>query len=476
MRPKVAIQTLLLVAACLFLQNFNVPTDVHPPATRQDVAIGSEKRSNTGVSGVQANFRREGNYKIKKVVLDAGHGGKDPGCIGANAQEKDNALGIILKLGQLIEDNYPDIEVIYTRKEDVFIELYERAAIANRNNADLFISVHCNALSVSSAKGTETYVLGLHKAQHNLEVAKRENASIYLEDNYQQNYDGYDPNSAEAHIFGSVLQSAYLEQSILLAGYVQEEAKNIGGRDDRGVKQAGFLVLRETAMPSVLVEVGYLTHREEEEYLASEEGQQQMAASIFEGFSRYKDRMEENGAPLAGKPQKRENTATVAKGLSKTTETKPAAPKTAPSTLKKSATPQPVAGADKNTEAILVGEAAFNKPKGTAVKVVSPQGGKNAGPSNTSAQIKEPLKNTSPPVAPSVDKNANYRIFLMAHTIPMDRNSGLFALLSEIKEEKRNGKYCYFTGTFATRTEAEKMLPEIRNLGFTTAKIEEPGK
>lgn len=463
MRPKVAIQTLLLIAAWLFLQNFNVPANVHPAADQSAATAGSLFAPAAEDFGAWRIFRREDNYKIKKVVLDAGHGGKDPGCIGANAHEKDNTLSIILKLGRLIEDNYPDIEVIYTRKEDVFVELYERAAIANRNNADLFISVHCNALSVSTAKGAETYVLGLHRALHNLEVAKRENASIYLEENYQKNYEGYDPNSAEAHIFGSVLQSTYLEQSILLAGFVQQQAKAIGGRDDRGVKQAGFLVLRETAMPAVLVEAGYLTHHDEEEYLASEEGQQLMAESIFEGFNLYKNRMEENTVNAASKPKP----IAAAKGGS--VQKQPTSPKAVP-----------VSNKDKNSEAIQSGETAFNKPKGPSSGTQVPKtAGKATGTGLSTNSAANTAKSTvvSKPTAPPVSVVSNgYRILLLSHTMPVDRRSGQFALLDEIKEEKRNGKYCYFTGTFASRTEAEKMLPEIRNLGFTTAKIDEGSK
>lgn len=429
----------------------STPLPIHPPFK----GFYGSKNAHLPV------FGREGNYKIKKVVLDAGHGGKDPGCIGAVSHEKDNTLAIVLNLGHFIEENFQDIEVIYTRTEDVFIELHERADIANRNKADLFISVHCNALTTSSAKGTETYVLGLHKAQHNLEVAKRENASIYLEKDYQKNYEGYDPDSPEAHIMGSMWQSAYLEQSILLAGFVQQQAKSIATRDDRGVKQAGFLVLRETAMPAVLIEAGYLTNVDEEAFIASEEGQMAVAEAIFEAFVQYKNRMEGNKASTA--TAKTKPAAVSAKG-------KPAtAPKVMPVAQKD--TPVPAA--------VQSGEAAFNKPKGTS------QTGQSAPPTKPMPEKKLVSSTTTPPSSTAGtkintgQKNANitpkeaYRIFLLAHTVPMDRQSGLFSLLNEVKEEKKEGKYHYFTGTFATRSEAEKMLPEIRNLGFSTAKVEE---
>jgi len=226
---------------------------------------------------------------VKKVVLDAGHGGKDPGCSGKHSHEKDVALDITMRVGQLIKRHHPDVEVIYTRKRDEFVELHERAAIANRNKADVFISIHCNtAAKKNSAIGTETFVMGLHRAEDNLQVAKRENAAIELEHDYEDNYDGYDPNSDEGHITLSMYQNAFLDQSISLANLIEDEFTSHGQRVSRGVKQAGFLVLRNTVMPSVLVEAGFLNHSKEEEILTSEEGKDRAAASIFNAFTKYK--------------------------------------------------------------------------------------------------------------------------------------------------------------------------------------------
>ncbi len=226
---------------------------------------------------------------IRKVVLDAGHGGKDGGCSGKHSIEKDIALDITLRLGQMIKNNFDDVEVIYTRDRDEFIPLHERANIANRNQADLFISIHCNTTPKrNSAQGTETFVLGLHRAEDNLAVAKRENSVITQEEDYQKHYGGYDPNSDEGHITLSMYQNAFLDQSIALANFIEDEFTNHGNRVSRGVKQAGFLVLRNTVMPSVLIETGFLNHSKEESFLTSEAGKAKIASAIFNAFSKYK--------------------------------------------------------------------------------------------------------------------------------------------------------------------------------------------
>ncbi len=220
------------------------------------------------------------------VVLDAGHGGKDPGNRGNGYKEKDIALSIILKIGAELK-KHPDVKVVYTRTTDVFIPLDERAEIANEANADLFVSVHCNAHD-SQAHGTETFVLGLHRNADNLKIAMKENSVIYLEEDYEVKYGGFDPNSPASYIGMTLMQEEYLDQSILLADFVQKGFTNKLKRTDRGVKQAGFLVLRKTYMPSVLVETGFLTNNSEGRFLNSNAGQQKMAASIIEGILNYK--------------------------------------------------------------------------------------------------------------------------------------------------------------------------------------------
>ncbi|MBL1280428.1 MAG: N-acetylmuramoyl-L-alanine amidase [Fluviicola sp.] len=238
---------------------------------------------------------------IKTVVIDAGHGGKDPGCHGASAKEKDVCLAMALQLGEKISTNFPHIKVIYTRKTDVFVELGERAKIANRNNADLFICIHANAAS-PAAYGTETYVLGLHRTESQQKVAARENATIHFEDDGGAKYKDFDM-SPDAIIARQIQLSVFLDQSISFASKLQVEFKTLG-RHDRGVKQAGFLVLYKTTMPSVLIETGFLTNPKEEKFLNTKETQKTMSASMFKAFQKYKNELEgveeetENNSPF----------------------------------------------------------------------------------------------------------------------------------------------------------------------------------
>lgn len=231
--------------------------------------------------------------QVHTIVLDAGHGGKDPGTHGRYVKEKNINLDLILKLGRKIKEKYPDVRVIYTRASDHFVDLYERGAIANRNRADLFISIHCNASPSSSrVYGTETYTLGLHKTERNLDVARRENAVILQEKNYQQTYKGFDPNSPLATIMLANYQHAFMGSSINFAEKIEHSFRHNADRKSNGVKQAGFIVLWKATMPSVLIESGYLTNPEEEDYLRSEDGQDEIAEAICQAFIRYKQEIE----------------------------------------------------------------------------------------------------------------------------------------------------------------------------------------
>ncbi|MBK6348237.1 MAG: N-acetylmuramoyl-L-alanine amidase [Bacteroidales bacterium] len=233
--------------------------------------------------------------KVRRVVIDAGHGGHDSGAVGKNAKEKDIALSVALKTGKYIKENLKDVEVIYTRKTDVFVELYRRAKIANEAKADLFISIHCNANPSTSPYGSETYVMGLHKSQANLAVAQLENKAILLEDDYHVQYDGFDPSSPEGYIFFSMLQNAFLDQSLNLASMAQKHLKDKVNMYNRGVKQAGFLVLYKTTMPSVLIETGFISNLNDEKILISEDGQNKLALAIYSAVKEYKQSVEKTG-------------------------------------------------------------------------------------------------------------------------------------------------------------------------------------
>jgi len=244
---------------------------------------------------VMASFTTTGKraYRVQKVVIDAGHGGKDTGTTGRFSKEKEIALEIALELGKTIKRYQKDVEVVYTRTDDSFPSLVDRANLANKNGADLFISIHCNSAPYSSrVYGTETYVMGLDKVAGNLEVAKRENRVILLEENYAENYEGFDPNSPESHILFSLYQNAYLDNSLSLAQKIEHQFKTRAGRRSRGVKQAPFWVLWKTSMPSVLVETGYLSNPKEEKDLNDKLKQSYIASGIFRAFRDYKQEIE----------------------------------------------------------------------------------------------------------------------------------------------------------------------------------------
>jgi N-acetylmuramoyl-L-alanine amidase len=227
------------------------------------------------------------NPKKWIIVVDAGHGGKDPGALGSVAREKDITLAIALKTGEYIEKNIPNVKVIYTRKTDTFVELRDRPNIANKNKADLFISIHANWAKSKNVAGTETYIMGIAKDQQNLEVAMKENEVIYLEDDFSTKYEGFDPKSEVSYIMFTVRQKEFQSQSTLLASMIQTQFREAAERRDRDVKQAGFWVLYTTTMPSVLVETGFITNPAEEKFLLSKQGQDYLASAIYRACRQY---------------------------------------------------------------------------------------------------------------------------------------------------------------------------------------------
>jgi N-acetylmuramoyl-L-alanine amidase len=237
------------------------------------------------------------NSKIRTIVIDPGHGGKDSGTMGTKRfkiYEKHVALAVSLKLGDYIKNAFPNVDVVYTRDSDVFLELNERTELANNANADLFISIHCDGFTNSTPSGASVFVMGMSKLKANMDIAIRENSAIYMEDNYQQKYEGFDPKSAESYIVFSLMQNTHLNQSLKIAEEVEKEFSTKANRKSRGVKQAPFYVISRTNMPSILIECGFLTNFKEEEYLHSEIGQEYIASAIFRGFKAYKENFEGN--------------------------------------------------------------------------------------------------------------------------------------------------------------------------------------
>jgi len=379
--------------------------------------------------------------KVRKVVIDAGHGGHDPGAVGKMAKEKDVTLSIALKTGKFIEENLPDVEVIYTRKTDVFVELYRRARIANEARADLFISIHCNANKSTTPYGAETYVMGLHKSDANLAVAQTENAAILLEDDYHVKYDGFDPTSPEGYIFFTMLQNAYLDQSLTLATNVQKHFRERVNLFDRGVKQAGFLVLYKTTMPSVLIETGFISNAKEEKILASDEGQTYIASAIFRAVKDYK-RLVEKTPLTTSKDELPEKPLIV-----KDTEAKPL-----PS--------DPVVNNNKPNEQLIAQRPAegSNSIDSKGVGSVSIENTVNIQPASTDGSSGNLPKPSSSNVVFKVQ-------FLVSKTLLKPDNSQ-FKGLNNFDYYLHNGLYKYTYGNEQSVENANQKVKELNRMGF----------
>lgn len=397
------------------------------------------------------------NKVFDTIVIDAGHGGKDGGCQGKYSAEKHVALAIALKLGKRIEEEMPGVKVIYTRDKDVFIPLDDRAKIANENNADLFICIHCNAVITNkeAIAGTETYTMGMHVKESNLAVASRENGVIAYEDNYEKKYDGYDPNSTEGYILLSMYQSAYIQQSLDFATRVESQFAKIG-RKSRGVFQAGFLVLRKTAMPSVLIETGYLTNSKEEGYLSSEDGKTSIANSIFEAVKSYKRDIEKISPSVSAKESivgKKDTTQkTVATTTKKTTETTP------PANTPK---PQP----EPRNPAVKVSNVTKSTPTVDAVPKASP---KSPPATQTEGVKKSGIKVSEPKID---NEPITFSVCLLSSPTQQDTTTVKWKKAGAIIVKKNNGRFEYYTNNRSDYYAVRKQEGVLKENGFPQAFI-----
>ncbi|MDF0717434.1 N-acetylmuramoyl-L-alanine amidase [Muricauda sp. 334s03] len=347
------------------------------------------------------------------VVLDAGHGGHDPGNLGNGYLEKNIALGIVLKAGKELE-KYPSIKVVYTRDDDTFVDLFERGQIANQANADLFVSVHCDSHN-SDAHGAGTFVLGLHANRQNFEVAKKENSVIYLEDNYEQRYAEYDINSPESIIGLTIMQEEFLEQSIQLGKKLQDNFTKKLKRKDRKVKQAGFIVLHQTFMPSVLVESGFLTNKSEGSYLNSQKGQNEMGKAIADAILAYKEEIGFTASSISTPPKIEDTKVNL----------------------------------DIKEEA----------PKEKVVEVESPKQ-----TSNTNETIEE-TEDTA------TDSGVVFKVQLMASGKNIALEASNFNGLSKLSKEPYKNMFRYMYGNVSTFEAAKKLKQDADAKGYTTSYI-----
>lgn len=385
------------------------------------------------------NIKTDDNDGKFVVVLDAGHGGHDPGNLGNGYLEKNIALRIVLKVGAILEKN-PDIKVIYTRKDDTFVDLYKRGEIANKANADLFVSVHCDSHS-SDAHGAGTFVLGLHANKQNFEIAKKENSVIYLEDNYESRYAAYDINSPESIIGLTIMQEEFLDQSINLAKLMQDNFAKKLKRTDRKVKQAGFIVLHQTFMPSVLVETGFLTNKSEGAYLNSKKGHDEMGNAIASAILTYKKEMISDVGDLV------EPEASVASSTKKERETK---------STQVVAQQRPVKNIPKTV--LVVKNESDNTTKEVAKKPKKPENKKEtAKVSDKAASKKSP--------------NIIYKVQIFASSKNIPLHSENFKGLNTLSKEPYKNLYRYMYGNTDSHFQATLLKSNADAKGYTTSYI-----
>lgn len=401
--------------------------------------------------------------KTFTVVLDAGHGGKDPGAVGRISREKNINLSVALALGKLIEKNCSDTRVIYTRKSDVFIPLDRRAQIANKAKANLFISIHTNAMPGKKiARGTETYTMGMARAKENLDVAKRENSVILVEDDYKTRYEGFDPRSSESYIIFELMQDKYMEQSVSLARNIQKEFKNTARRADRGVHQAGFLVLRATTMPSVLVELGYITTADEERYLNSAQGINKLAESLYNAFTQYKKTHLRKATPATATATDTQQTSLLAETAAATLPENSATETTAATPIFKSERKEPATPMAAPQETMPQTERkapAHTENTATTETDITPVSDTQS-PQTTAGSNERPVTSQS--------RNSNgqdtiwFKVQILTSSRQLHVNSSHFKGLKQIGMYKEDNLYKYTYGSTTEYQEAVKMKKEIR--------------
>lgn len=398
------------------------------------------------------NISQRNNGKFV-VVLDAGHGGHDPGNLGNGYLEKNIALNIVLKVGKILETN-PDVRVIYTRKNDSFIDLYVRGEIANKANADLFVSVHCDSHS-SDANGAGTFVLGLHANKQNFEIAKKENSVIYLEDNYEDRYADYDINSPESIIGLTIMQEEFLDQSIALAKLIQDNFSGELKRNNRKVKQAGFIVLHQTFMPSVLIETGFLTNKSEGAFLNSKAGQSQMGTAIAEAILKYK-----NSVQTSVTDQSQKTTLKEVVQKEEEPEDKEVAQKVIEVPVE-STTP-PVQEELKETIPVVVKK--LPEEKEVEKNIIEAPAQKIA----DKKEVVEPIAKTDKPVS---KPKVIFKVQIMASTRDLELKPQNFKGLGRISQEPHKNLYRYMYGITNSYKEAELLKSNANIKGYTSSFI-----
>ncbi len=376
-----------------------------------------------------------GEKKRFTLVIDAGHGGHDAGACGKYGKEKNINLNVALAFGKLVENNCPDVKVVYTRKKDVFIPLQRRADIANSNKADLFISIHTNALPGGKiAYGSETYTLGIARAAANLEVAKRENSVITYESDYKTTYEGFDPSKAESYVIFEFMQDRYMKQSVELARQIQKNYA-AAGRQNKGVHQAGFLVLRNTTMPAVLTELGFISTPQEENYLTSDRGVRELSRSIYNGFIAYRKQHDKATAPVAPLPA----------------EPKDDAPAPAKETPKPTEPPvQPVPAQPDNKPA--------ETPDATAPSE------KSKGVLHTPDTSKEQAGEVSAPSEPVAENRPVFKVQILVSSTKLPTSSPRFKKQSQIDCYRDGNLYKYTCGSSASYAEMRSKQKELATL------------